>query len=105
MRQACRSPRRIPSEIGDEQAHNASNDSASRRFHDPTPVQHGYRARSSRATNPVFPVELVGQPWDFEPKYALAASGRGSALHLSVTALSVKKALIGSLQVEKLTRR
>jgi hypothetical protein len=26
----------------------------------------------------------------------LAASGHGSALHLSVTALSVKKALIGS---------
>jgi hypothetical protein len=50
-------------------------------------------------------MEFVGQPWDFEPKYALAASGRGSALHLSVTALSVKKALIGSLQVEKVAWR
>ena len=61
-------PAGLASEIGDEQAHNASNDSASRRFHDPTPVQHGYRARSSRATNPVFPLEFVGQPWDFERK-------------------------------------
>src|SRR5262249_32447758 len=74
-----------------------------RRFHDPTPVQHGYQARSSRVANPVFPAEFDGQPWDFEPKYALAASKRGSALHLSVTALSVKKALIGSSQVEKVT--
>jgi hypothetical protein len=48
-------------------------------------------------------VEYVGQPWDFEPKSLLAASGRGSALHLSVTALSVKKALIGWLQVENVT--
>jgi hypothetical protein len=46
-------------------------------------------------------MEFVGQPWDFEQKSALAASGRGSALHLSVTALSVKKALIVRLQVKK----
>jgi hypothetical protein len=51
------------------------------------------------------PVQFVGQPWDFEPKCALAASGHGSALHPSVTALSVKKALIGSLQDEKVQRR
>ena len=62
-------------------------------------LQHARRARSSQAADPAFPVEYVGQPWDFEPKSLLAASGHGSALHPSVTALSVKKALIGSLQV------
>jgi hypothetical protein len=37
----------------------------------------------------------------FRAKNALAASGRGAALHLSVTALSVKKALMVRLQVKK----
>src|SRR5262249_26387050 len=87
--------------IDGERAHHASNCSASRRFHGSTPVRRACPARPLLTANPEFRTELVGQPWDFEQKRAFAASGHGSAPHLSVTALSVKKALTVYLQVKK----
>jgi hypothetical protein len=44
-------------------------------------------------------MEFAGLPWDFERQWVLAAPETGSALHHLVTAVGVKKALRGLLQL------
>jgi hypothetical protein len=45
-------------------------------------------------------MEFEGRPWDFERKWNLRRPETGSALHRSVTAVSVKKGLMVSAGID-----
>ena len=58
------------------------------------------RSRVAPIANPDFPTEFAGLPWDFERQTGPRPSPKtGSALHHLVTAVSVKKALMGLIQL------
>jgi hypothetical protein len=46
-------------------------------------------------------MEFEGLPWDFERKWDLGRPETGSALHHSVTAVSVKKGLMALAGIER----
>src|SRR6202011_3896185 len=56
------------------------------------------RIRTARIASPDFRMGFAGLPWEFERQMGLGRPPTGSALNHLVTAVSVKKALMGRLQ-------
>ena len=106
---SCAGPGRGPAKqmkVGRERAHCASNVCASPGFSSrkatfgkKSSARPDYRSRAAHIANPDFPMEFAGLPWDFERHRASTVPKPVPALHHLVTAVSIKKALMGPIQL------